>query len=289
VEVLEKQNRTDTVQPRAPGAKEHGHEKGGIMSGNPITGMNIWPLLRGDLINGVADMLNGAMDPEGFQVSKTLNDGICKDCSILSSKIDAVFENGTRADLTSGVYLHHIIALNGGTVQSKTNDLFHPFVDFCSGGGFMMNAGMGAMSSLNWITGAKKPDIFAFGAVDEFRQWFTTPDGSMDSGFYRGPNDMMFAQAEIINYRPEPQKVYLQFDIEFVAGKAKKNAATMFASATSLSQCSQVHEARLTSRPDCDKGIGFMGKGVGDQSAGDLNVNANGLILSASKFALHQV
>jgi hypothetical protein len=32
-----------------------------------------------------------------------------------------------------------------------------------------------------------------------------------------------------------------------------------------------------------------MGKGVGDQSGGDLNVNANGLILSASKFALSTI
>jgi hypothetical protein len=203
------------------------------MSGNPISGMNIWPLLKEDLIGGVADMLYGAMDPEGTQVSKTLVDGICRDCSILSSKIDAVFENGTRADLTSGVYLHHIIALNGGTEQTKKNDLFHPWVDFCSGGAMLMNAGMSLMSNLNWMTGSKKPDIFAFGAVDEFRQLFTTEDGKMDSGFYRGPKDVMFAQAELINYRPEAQKVWLQFDIEFVPGKAAKNAATMFASATS--------------------------------------------------------
>jgi hypothetical protein len=102
-------SKSNLSQPVDPGAAmEHGHGDGGIMSGNSITSMNMAALLRGDLIYGVAGMLAGAMDPEGFQVSQTIKEGICKDCSILSSKIDAVFENGTRADLTSGVYLHHV-------------------------------------------------------------------------------------------------------------------------------------------------------------------------------------
>lgn len=94
------------------------------------------------------------------------------------------------------------------------------------------SVGSKAMSGLNWIFGNRKPDVFAFGAVDEFRQWFTTPDGLLDSGFYRGPDDFFFAQAELINIRPEPVKIYLQFDTEFIDGKAKRLATTSFTSAT---------------------------------------------------------
>jgi hypothetical protein len=212
---------------------EHGHGDGGIMSGNSFKAMKLEALLRGDLIYGVADMLNGAMDPEGFQVSKTIKEGICKDCSILSSKIDAVFENGTRADLTSGVYLHHIIALNAGT-ERRANNMLNPWSDFCAGGGMAASFGTKALSSLNWIFGSRNQDVFAFGAVDEFRQYFTTPDGILDSGFYRGPDDYIFTQAELINIRPEPVQVYLQFDVEYVPGKSKRLAVTSFSSATGM-------------------------------------------------------
>ncbi|QDS73618.1 hypothetical protein FKW77_001891, partial [Venturia effusa] len=187
------------AKPVVPGAMEHGHgNAGGVMSGNPMSGMNYAALLRGDLIYGVASVLDGSMDPEGVQVSKTIKEGLCQDCSILSSKIDAVFENGTRADLTSGVYLHHIIALNGGRENKPTNAL-NDWVEFCSGGGMAAKIGGKAFSALNWLFGSSKPDVFAFGAVDEFRQFFTTQDGSLNSGFYRGKDDFIYTQAELVN------------------------------------------------------------------------------------------
>ena len=96
------------------------------------------------------------------------------------------------------------------------------------------NIGGKLMSGLNWMYGSRKPDVYAFGAVDEFRQYFTTPDGKLDSGFYRGKDDFIFTQAELINIRPEPIKVYLQFDVEFVPGKARRIASTSFASATGM-------------------------------------------------------
>jgi hypothetical protein len=99
----------------------------------------------------------------------------------------------------------------------------------------MANVGAKLLSNLNWMFGSRKPDVYAFGAVDEFRQYFTTPDGMLDSGFYRGKDDFIFTQAELINVRPEPIQVYLQFDVEYVPGKAKRLASTSFTSATGMS------------------------------------------------------
>jgi hypothetical protein len=100
----------------------------------------------------------------------------------------------------------------------------------------------GAASMLGGFFGNNKPkqemSIFGFGAVDEFKQWFTTPDGKFDSGFYLAKDDLMLLQAELVNYRKEEQKVFLQIDVEYVDGKSPKSAATTFATATSkFHQC----------------------------------------------------
>jgi hypothetical protein len=60
---------------------------------------------------------------------------------------------------------------------------------------------------------------------------FTTPDGKFDSGFYLADNDTMLLQAELVNYRKEEQKVFIQIDYEYVDGKSAKAAGTTFASA----------------------------------------------------------
>jgi hypothetical protein len=41
----------------------------------------------------------------------------------------------------------------------------------------------------------------------------------------------MLLQAEVVNYRKEEKKVFLQIDYEYVDGKAPKAAGTTFASA----------------------------------------------------------
>jgi hypothetical protein len=53
------------------------------------------------------------MDPGGFSTFKLLTKGsMCTDCTVLAGKMSIVFENGTRADISSGVYLHHAIAID---------------------------------------------------------------------------------------------------------------------------------------------------------------------------------
>lgn len=68
----------------------------------------------------------------------------------------------------------------------------------------------------------------ALAIYDKVLRSIQTPDGKYDSGFYFGNNDSLFFQGEIVNYRPEPSRLYLQMDIEYVPGKVGKEAATTF-------------------------------------------------------------
>jgi hypothetical protein len=81
------------------GAKSNaGHNHGG-MGGNPAEFL--------DILLGKT-----SMDPAGFTTMRVLPDSMCRDCSVLAGKVDAVFENGTQASFENGVYLHHAITID---------------------------------------------------------------------------------------------------------------------------------------------------------------------------------
>lgn len=60
---------------------------------------------------------------------------------------------------------------------------------------------------------------------------YTTPDGTFNSGYYIQENNFMM-QAEMINYRKEEQRVYIETDIEFVNGKQGSDSEQGVLSAT---------------------------------------------------------
>ncbi len=58
----------------------------------------------------VPSVLGGTMDPDGQIIALTIKDGICQDCTVLAGKANIVFENGTRAGVHGGVYMHHLFS-----------------------------------------------------------------------------------------------------------------------------------------------------------------------------------
>jgi len=66
-----------------------------------------------DSMNQIIDLLkNKPMDPNGIGLVKRLSTGFCKDCTVLSGKVDVVFGNGTVAGISNGVYLHHAVTVS---------------------------------------------------------------------------------------------------------------------------------------------------------------------------------
>ena len=64
---------------------------------------------HGEAKGGAPSAAGGMMmDPNGTPFNMFLNGGFCTDCTILAAQLDVVFDNGTRADIANGVYLHHV-------------------------------------------------------------------------------------------------------------------------------------------------------------------------------------
>lgn len=102
------------------------------------------------------------MDPNGFTIMKTIT-GFCTDCTVLSEKTDVVFTNGTRASIAGGVYLHHVVAMDlSKKADAMTTNCPEDYKEGKALKGLPVSGFLG-------------------GAVDEFTQYFTTPDGKFES------------------------------------------------------------------------------------------------------------
>jgi hypothetical protein len=125
------------------------------------------------------------MDPNGFGFLKRLSSGVCKDCTMLAGKTRVVSEAGKVLGIADGVYVHHAVVM----------DVSKPVKNYISGCG-------DAPGSLSPFMGA---------GVDDFTQYYTTPDGKYPSGYYI-KDDTFLMQLELVNYKEVPQKVYVQME-----------------------------------------------------------------------------
>jgi hypothetical protein len=205
-----------------------------VMGSGGLGMLDTSALMSFDFPLALARFLGGTMDPNGFNVMHTIDGGLCRNCTVLGVKMDVVFENGTRADISSGVYLHHIISMNIVPDRKLKTNMISQFVSFCGGQNWLVeNAMDSALSFVAYFSNVFNEAILGFGAVDEFKQMFTSADGKFDSGFYLGPKDKQFYQAEAVNYRKEPQSIYLQMDTEYQPGNPRNDAQTSFTTTTS--------------------------------------------------------
>jgi hypothetical protein len=156
------------------------------------------------------------MDPQGHLISMMPTDGICKDCTILVGKADITLEDGTRADIKDGLYLHHILAFD-------TTKRAPDFVSLCpkpKSGKSSIFGGLGGL-----LPAMKLPPLFLGGAVNEYTVWYTTPDGKEDSGYYISKNGgKIWIQSEVVTYKKTAEQVYMTLDLEYLPGKVGRDA-----------------------------------------------------------------
>jgi hypothetical protein len=68
-----------------------------------------------DYVAPLKEIVTASQDPHGWTSHRSFKGSeLCQDCTVLSVKSDIVYENGTRADISRGLYLHHTASLNLG-------------------------------------------------------------------------------------------------------------------------------------------------------------------------------
>jgi hypothetical protein len=125
------------------------------------------------------------------------------ECTVISGKAGLEFENGTQADVSKGVYIHHILSTN----NQKT---VAPFVSKCD--------------TTDDVTTIKRPAVAKAGFVgvsdDNGNEplIYGTADGSIEGGYWVSKGDSFGVWADLVNLNSEPKQLYLTYDLEYLEG-----------------------------------------------------------------------
>jgi hypothetical protein len=135
-------------------------------------------------------------------------------CTVLAGKIHLNFTDGTKADVSKGVYIHHVLTYDTSKKQ--------PSFWSCNADGTTSVSmdGMGAGFVGAGDDNANAPFMY------------TSKDGAFKSGFYVGPQDSIIATVVLVNYNKEAKDVLVAYDLEYVPGKAGTDVQTSLISAT---------------------------------------------------------
>src|ERR1700761_3267939 len=122
----------------------------------------------------------------------------CKDCTLLEGRSYIENENGNRQNVNTGIYLHHAIMAN----MNKWGYAF------------------GGSTSCGQ-TAPRTPGLVILGLSDSSDTIYTSPDGTFKAGNYLGAkNESFVLMLDIVNYSPQPQKLYLAVEYEYLPGQA---------------------------------------------------------------------
>jgi hypothetical protein len=188
------------------------------------------------------------VDPQSNLIYKKVT-GMPTDISILSTRATLLNEDGSPADISSGVYNHHINFADANKV---------PF-------------------ALTACPGAAPVHIFGlsfFGGVSEDKTTYTytTKDSELDSGFYFGKDHNILFTAELINYTNATKNVYIVLDMQYVPGQAKMDSSF---ESLSVTQCDGF--APTIALPASKKQFHMTSK--------DMVIQQDGYIVSARKYS----
>jgi hypothetical protein len=148
------------------------------------------------------------MDPNGYQIRKLLSSGFCSNCTILRARGLVTDKSGGAMGIGSGVYLHHFII-----TPRERKTVADPW-GACKG-------------VTNPLTAALPPGVrptslnsfLIVQGVENFTTWYTTPDGSFDSGFQLSADRKeQILTGEFVNYKNATQDVYLTMEYDYVPG-----------------------------------------------------------------------
>jgi len=209
------------------------------------------------MMGGMGGM--GGMNGEDSQLFnvKMLGSAFCpKGCTVLSGKIHLNYTDGTKADVSNGVYIHHVITSD----KTKRPGVFTK----CVNGG--ASSGIEDMLGEGFVGAGDDNSNAPF--------MYTTKDGQFQSGFYLGPKDELSAQVALVNYNKVQKQVLLAYDLEYIPGSEGIDVRTSLVSAGLCGAGGTIKTSKT---------------GATNTTSGDMTFKNPGYLISASKLSSDSV
>jgi len=201
---------TEAVSPAAPAPgiinpkAQRKYFKGGTYTVKP-RGSSSGGLSSMGMMGGMGGM--GGGETQSF-IGSLSGSSFCGDCTVLAGQIVLKYMDGTIANISNGVYVHHIL-----TSGLKANPAF---VRSCAGGG--LDGGSGFVG--NGDDNSNEPVLYA------------SKDGTLETGYWVSPTDRFMGTYVLVNYNKEPKKVEVWYDLEYLPGHVGKPVRSSLISAS---------------------------------------------------------
>jgi len=152
---------------------------------------------------GGGGMMGGG-DTQSFTATPS-GSQFCGDCTVLSGQIVLKYMDGSIANTTNGVYVHHILT----TGMKSTTAFVRSCGSLGGGSGFVGNGD----------DNSNDPVLYA------------SKDGSLESGFWVSATDRFIANFVLVNYNKDAKKVEVYYDLEYLPGHVGKSVKSSLISA----------------------------------------------------------
>jgi hypothetical protein len=194
------------------------------------------------------------MDPGGTAWGYMIGSDFPRNIMVLKANSYVMFENGTLADASTGIYNHHQI-----------------FVD--------MNKRVPQMASCRAQRSGKVPSgmpitVFMGTAEDKSDVMYSTADGMFDSGFYINKTDSLYFGGDFVNYNKDRMTVYTVADMEYLEGRPKNFLDTGL-NVIGVGMCDEL--SAMPKQFSSRKKFSLKGR--------DMVINSDGYIVAGSKFS----
>jgi hypothetical protein len=150
----------------------------------------------------------GEGDAQMFMASPSGNT-FCGTCTVLAGQIKTFYSDGKPANVSNGVYIHHILT-NGISSQPA-----------------FVRSGIGGFA------GATGAGFVGAGDDNGDRPWVYAPKNSsaFESGYQLSPTTRFSAQIVFVNYSKSPKSICLTYDLEYLPGHVGRKVKSSLISA----------------------------------------------------------
>jgi hypothetical protein len=177
------------------------------LKGNPNADK---PSSGGHSHGGLGGMM-GEGDAQTFMAAPT-GSSFCGTCTVLSGQIKMFYPDGSPANVSNGIYVHHILTNGAGSQPA--------FVRSGAGG----------------FAGATGAGFVGAGDDNGNRPWVYAPKdaGAFESGYHLSPTTRFSAQIVLVNYNKVPKTVCVAYDLEYLTGHVGRKVKSSLISSAGM-------------------------------------------------------
>jgi hypothetical protein len=147
-----------------------------------------------------------SMDPTGTAYLYSTSKDFPKNITVLENHASITYENGSRADASTGVYTYHLFLAD--LSKKKLNPLI-----------YKENVPSFSFTNLFSLNAGTPTSVFVSTAEDDATISFASTSNEFKTGYHIASSDRVIFSGDLVDYRFFTQSVFVTIYLEYIDGK----------------------------------------------------------------------